>query len=286
MGLQQKIIIGVVLALVVLIPATSFVISYRFRSQTNAKASKPVPKFSLAPLPVPDGKTDLSPQDEFKESLNSPEPSPTSQAEIFFGPTLSFKINIEGRPASDQSAEMFVAIGEGQASSTPQYLLSFSAQVPASGSYSGLSLAGLSTGSTYTAYFKGPAQITSALTFILKPAETDLGTVKLTTGDLNEDNLINSQDYSLGKAAYNSTPSSKNWNPNADFNLDLIINNIDLAIIIKNMGKTGQSGPFTSTVASGSAIFQTPKPIGKPVDEKPILKVPSDNGGFWLFVPN
>lgn len=286
MGLQQRIIIGVVITLVILIPVTSFVISYRFRSQTKARASKPVPKFSLAPLPIPDGKTSLKPQEDFKNSLNSPTPSPTSPAEVFFGPTLSLKLSIEGRPASDQSAEVFIGIGEGQSSATPQYLLSFSAQVPASGAYSGLSLAGLSTGNTYTAYIKAPAQITTALTFTLKPAETDLGTVKLTTGDLNEDNLINTQDYSLAKAAFNSTPDHQNWNPNADFNLDQIVNNIDLAIIIKNMGKTGESGPFTSTVATGSAIFQTPKPIGKPQDAQPILKIPSDNGGFWLFVPN
>lgn len=55
-------------------------------------------------------------------------------------------------------------------------------------------------------------------------------------GDVNGDGKVNVFDlYALGKA-YNSTPGTSNWNPNADLNNDLIVNTEDLSIINDNYG--------------------------------------------------
>lgn len=55
-------------------------------------------------------------------------------------------------------------------------------------------------------------------------------------GDVNDDGKVSVFDlYALGKA-YNSTPGTPNWNPNADLNNDLIINAEDLSIMNDNYG--------------------------------------------------
>lgn len=65
------------------------------------------------------------------------------------------------------------------------------------------------------------------------------GTVQVTiAGDINGDRIVNAYDlYALGKA-FNSTPASFSWNPNADIDNDLVINANDLTILSKNHGKT------------------------------------------------
>lgn len=279
MGLREKIILGVIGLLVVIIPTTSFVISYRFRAQTKAEAQfNRQAKFT--PLPLPKEVSQSSPLKELKKSLDikSSSPTPTSSPEISFGPTLSFKLSIEGRPTTNQSAKTFLGIAQGGAQASPNYLLSFNVDVGQTGAYSGLSLAGLSSGEAYTAYIKTPAQVATSSAFILKPSITDLGVIKLITGDLNEDNLINSADYSIAKQAYGATQASTNWNPNIDFNLDGVINGLDLAIILKNMGKTGSSGPYYSKTATKSGSLKEDIPRGNQI-------VIPTTGGHWLFVP-
>lgn len=194
---------------------------------------------------------------------------------------MSFKVSIEGRPAANQAAKVFVGIAEGTLTSNPKFLLNFNVDVPASGEYSGLSLAGLTTGSTYTALIKGPAQLASTISFTMSPTVTNLNggeAVKLTSGDLNDDNVVNTADYSIAQKAAGTAPGSLNWNENADLNKDGLINAFDLGIISKNMGKTGLSGAWTSPlpkVATPSASLNSP-PVGGPQEE--------DNG-YWIWIP-
>lgn len=57
------------------------------------------------------------------------------------------------------------------------------------------------------------------------------------TGDVNGDGKVDVFDlYALGKA-YNSTPETPNWNPDADLNNDLVVNAEDLSIINENYGR-------------------------------------------------
>jgi hypothetical protein len=65
------------------------------------------------------------------------------------------------------------------------------------------------------------------------------GPITLTVqGDITGDFVVNADDlFALGRA-YMTTPSSSNWNRNADINHDLIVNVTDLEILKKNYGKT------------------------------------------------
>jgi hypothetical protein len=56
-------------------------------------------------------------------------------------------------------------------------------------------------------------------------------------GDVNWDGVINQEDVALIQAAWGSTPSSPNWNSNADLNGDGVVNEKDLAILSANYGK-------------------------------------------------
>lgn len=205
-------------------------------------------------------------------------PSPTPAVNITFGPTLNMKISIEGRPTGKQAAKVFIGLASGTATNKPSYTLTYTIDFPDSGEFKGMSLAGLTPGSTYTAYVKGPSQIDSASTFVMGPTETNLNNdqaLLLLSGDLNEDNTINSLDYDIAKNLYGVTPTWSTWNERADINADQIINNIDISLIIKNMGKTGASSTWYSSnpISSPSASLNISPNNGGP------------SGGYWLWMP-
>lgn len=221
------------------------------------------------------------------EVTTSPQPTstvtitPTPTVNLAFGPILNAKISLEGKAANNMAAKVFMGIGAGNSTVKPTYLLSFTVDFPASGVFSGISLAGLNPGSTYTAYVKGPAQIDQSSTFIMSPTESNLNNSQpliLLSGDMNEDNTINSADLSIVKNSYGAAKTSSMWNERADINGDGVINNIDISFVIKNFGKIGSSGVWYSPVptATGSASLQTASPQGSP---------DSSTGGYWLWLP-
>lgn len=307
--------------MIVLVPLTSILLAQRFKAQETTDTGASSRKITLSSDPAAQGPKevpDTLPEDELKQNTepdssdkpngSSPSPSPSSP-EVFYGPTMNFKVQLEGRPKDKQASKFFVGIAQGAPSSSPQYLLSFNVDVNDSGEYKGLSLAGLTSNESYTAYLKGTAQIATASAFIAKPTISDLGLLKLLSGDLNEDNVINSQDYAIAKTAFRATPEAKNWNKNVDFNLDNVINTLDLSIITKNFGKTGNSGSWysnTTKEASGSASLSggpqleddviappgvtiQPHNINVPNPEfmpsLPSFNQPTGNGGYWIYVP-
>lgn len=200
-----------------------------------------------------------------------------------YGPTLSLKIILEGRPQNDQSGKLFVGIMEGGVTSNPRFLLNFSIDLPNDGQYDNLSLAGLTAGNKYTAILKGAVQIATSSAFTMSPTVSKLNNgdpITLLTGDLNDDNVINSSDYSIEQKALGSTSSSSSWNGAGDFNKDGVINAFDLGYITKNFGQTGASGAWYSPVptqtASPSASLTNASAQGGPPDEQ---------GGYWIWVP-
>lgn len=284
--LQLALIIGFIIVLIS-IPLSLLLIkdSQIFKSQaSDAKktktskqqvTSKPV----TSPQPVPS----TSPLSELQKILESsspgsvPSPTETPAPNLAFGPTLTLKINLEGRPADKNAAKVFIGISAGIATSRPSYILSYTIDFPNTGAFNGISLAGLNPGSNYTAYIKGPAQIVEAITFAMSPTETILygnEPIQLTSGDLNEDNVINSSDYTIAKNLYGIRSTAANWNPRADFNLDGVINNIDLSYVLKNMGKTGDSGTWISSPPPASSSG-TPSAGDRG----------SPSGGYWMWVP-
>lgn len=270
-----------------------------YRDQSQA------PKDASAYSPVTSEKTDLEKQvKEFLSPTPTVEPQPQADqpmagaasplSDVSLGPTLNMKISIEGRAKANYQTKAFVGIAQGKPTTKPKYLLSFTVDFPKSGIFNGLSLAGLESGTAYTAYIKGAAQIDSAATFTLKPTVNILSsssTIALISGDLNEDNIIDASDYTIAKNLYGATPSSSNWNERADLNLDGTVNNIDLLFINKNIGKTGASGVWYSRIT-------TPSSGGAELEEPTQSSVPSlssgyessseasiHSSGYWLWIP-
>jgi len=57
-------------------------------------------------------------------------------------------------------------------------------------------------------------------------------------GDANSDNIVDADDLVVFRLAFGSTLQSGNWNPECDFNRDLIIDARDLRLQGRNYGKT------------------------------------------------
>lgn len=278
---KQRLLLGLFILLILSIPVGAYLVS---QSQTyKSSASKPkqkLPVTSTKPA-TSSAKELLSVSEGNLTEIPSPQPSPSPSTTLAtsFGPTLSLKAKLEGRPEKNQLMKLFVGIMEGDLTANPKFLLSFTVDLPATGIYSNLSLAGLNPGSKYTALLKGTAQIATSSAFIMSPTVTNLNdgqALPLASGDLNDDNVINSADYSIAQKAFGTTPSSSNWNDNIDLNKDGVVNVIDLSIISKNLGTVGASGAWTSplpNIATKSAEINTP--IGSP----------NQGQGYWIWVP-
>ncbi len=222
----------------------------------------------------------------------TPTPTPAATSALSFGPTLNFKISVEGRTDGKEAlSDVFVGIAAGATSSArPNFLLSFTVNIPDSGEYGGLSLAGLDTSSIYTAYIKGPGQIDSASTFSIGPAVTNLNggqPITLLSGDLNEDNTINTADYDIVKGLLGKKTGDADFNPRADFNNDGVINTMDLAYVIRNFGKTGVSGPWYSPIPSPPVSTSSATPAGGALSpmESTSTGSATSGGGYWVWVP-
>lgn len=283
---KLKLLLALYIFIIISIPTGAYLVSQRqtIKSSASEEKNKTVAKSSPKPTSQTSSKQTLL--DLAKKNLATPSatPSPSPEASsptiaTSFGPTIFVKVKLEGRN-SNQSTKLFVGIIEGTLSSNPKYLLNFSVNLPSSGEYSGLSLAGLTVGSTYTALVKGQAQLATAVSFTMSPTETKLNSgsaVSLTSGDLNDDNTINSTDLGIMKSALGATSSSRNWYEIADINKDGVINIIDYSILYKNMGKSGDSGVWVSPIpsATSSAQLKENLPVGSPDSPQ----------GYWIWVP-
>lgn len=303
-SIRQRLLLGLFIVLILAIPLGAYFFAqnqtYKPKPQ-ETKTSNKTAEDSLTDrtetITQPKA-TGSSIKEQLEEALKElPEGSsaPKSQAgsettvATSFGPSLSLKARIEGRKENNQVISLFVGILEGNLGVNPKFLLSFNVNLPADGAYSGLSLAGLSAGATYTALLKGSAQIATSSAFIMSPTETKLNADKplnMLSGDLNDDNVINSADYSIALSAFGQAKESDFWNGLADINLDGVVNVIDLSIIAKNLGQVGASGAWASTPpqstqsaglkASPSSSNQG-SPSGSPAN--------SGESGYWIWIP-
>lgn len=282
---KQRLLLGVYVFILVTIPVGTYLVSQYQTIKSSAseqKSSGPIVK--ITPKPTTSPAKELLSASSGLASTTSPSPSasPSSTPSLAssFGPTLSFKAMLDGRPTNNQATRMFVGIIEGSLTNNPKFLLSFTVDLPATGDYNNISLAGLSPGSQYTALLKGSAQTATSSAFTMSPSVSNLNggnPITLLSGDLNDDNIINSADYSIVQKALGSIPASANWNESADLNKDGTVNAFDLAIVARNMGTTGASGSWTSpipSIATSSAGLSGP-PIGGP----------NESTGYWIWVP-
>lgn len=277
----MRLLLGAYIFIILSIPIASYLVSQQQIVKSRAsETSIPTPK----PTPKASKKENQSPAKELlslsEQAVNTPggressglssEPTPGVSSPTIatsFGPTLSLKASLDGRPLNNQTTKLFVGIMEGSLTANPKFLLSFSVNLASDGSYANLSLAGLTVGNKYTALLKGSAQIATSSAFIMSPTVTNLNNgqaLNMLTGDMNEDNTINSSDYAIVQKALGSK------NEAADFNKDGIVNTFDLAILTKNLGRTGASGAWTSPL---------PKVATKSASLTPAV------GGYWIWIP-
>lgn len=294
---KQRIALGIYIFLLLSIPVGSYLVSQQ--TQTKSKASEEPNTADKIVNRLDNATPSGSARDKIRDLLlsSSPSASPTTSSSasatpttaVTFGPTLNFKLALEGRPTNPpkQAGKVFVGITKGLTiGKQTTYLLSFTIDLPDTGEYEGLSLAGLDAGTQYTAYIKPSAQIATSSAFVMSPGITALNsnkTISLTTGDLNQDNVIDQADYTIALAAYGTRSGGINWNPAVDFNLDGVVNNYDLAYIVKNMAKVGVSGPWISSPSA--KIKTTPQEIGGPKGEIIPQLSPDGQNGYWIWVP-
>lgn len=256
--LKSRIILGAYILVLISIPIGSYLIS---QQQTLiSKASQPKKTKIAIASPAPSASPKSSPK-------LSPSPEPTTATATSFGPTLAGKIELEGRPKTNQAGKLFVGILENLVNN-PTFLLSFTVDLSASGEFANLSLAGLLSGRNYYAVLKGEAQIATSSAFTLSPTVTRLNNaapLNLLSGDLNDDNAVTAADFDLAKASFGK-------NGLADLNKDGVINLLDLSLISKNLGKIGATGVWVSPQPKSATPSGTVNPGGSP--------------GYWIFVPN
>lgn len=302
---RDRIIIAVVVILTLLIPTGAYVLSLRYKTQSNAQEYK---------FPVTSPKAEATTSSKLQDALDRLNQSSsksstgatagtqtttetgtdsTTDSQLILGPSLGFSVILQGRPLDNQTTKAFLGIAAGTPTTRPTYLLSFMVNIPASGAFDGISLTGLETGQTYTAYLKGDAQIATSSSFVVKATPTNLAALNLLTGDVNEDNVIDNLDYNLVKAAVGTNPSSQKWNALYDFNMDNVINSWDLNIILSNLGKIGASGAWYSYTPIATASAQTTSLLTKPntgSESSEItpgtVKANQGKPGYWMWVPN
>lgn len=299
---QQLLIIGF-LFLIIFIPLLLFLIGQRMQAEKLPTISYDPKGLSFAHNTTltqsPPPASTPNPRDVLGLATQSPTPPPETQPS-FYGPTLSFKVALEGRPANQQQSKIFIGIAQGMPTENPSYLLSYTVDVPPSGSYSGVSALGLLPGTTYTAYLKGPVQLVKAVPFNMSLNGTSLNSdqpISLTTGDLNQDNYIDNSDLQIEQNLLGTTPKSSNWNPNADFNQDKVVNTLDLLLIRKNQNLVGDSGKWYSAPSTAStsarldpieserAQLNTTPSVGG-AEPSPSINPNGSTNGHWMWVPD
>lgn len=276
-----KITFFLFLMLLLIIPSGVFLLSERYKVQKGLNfglnLNKPITNI---PKEVPN----LSPIDELKNALkNLTSDQQTPPAPL--GPSMDLKISLEGRPLNNFSTKLFLGLAQGEeAIRNPEYLLILQIDIPKSGEYKNISLAGLSPGTSYVVYLKGLNTIDQAVKFNLGTnivKLNNLEAIRLTAGDLNEDNIINNDDVKIVQKFLGATSKLETYSQNADFNLDGVINNFDLKIVSDNLNKAGDSGPWFSKIkpSTGTTL---PESSSSGLENEMIKEV---EGGYWLFVP-
>lgn len=293
--LKSRLFLGIYIFIILSIPIGAYLASQNqdvSSEATETKDTKKAPLTSSSPSPKPTtsaAKELLDLSEKSGKDFDSPDSadeleslSPTIATS--FGPTLSLSTTLEGRSEGNQKTKLFIGIIDGALTSNPKFILSFTVDLPSSGSYSNLSLAGLSTGKTYTALIKDSSHIATSSAFTMSANVTNLNggkTLNLLAGDLNDDNVINTADFAIVVGAFGATLSSKNWNALADLNKDGLINTVDLGFVIKNMGKAGASGAWTSPL---------PQLSGSPGELSEATSsatggIPDESQGYWIWIP-
>lgn len=284
---KHRLLLGVYVFLILSIPIGSYLASQTqiFKSKASEGTVVKVGTEKIASRLTNTSASKTLLQDSENNALNNSASSsadtvdePSATIADTFGPTLSLKATLEGRPADNQATKLFIGIVEGVLGANPKFLLSFTIDLPKNGVYEKLSLAGLTVGNQYTALIKGGAQIATSSAFTMAANVTNLNngeTLNMLSGDLNDDNAVTSADFDIAQKALGSKSGSENWNELADLNKDGIVNTFDLSIVKRNIAQTGASETWISPTP---ATTSTSININNAVGSAPLE-------GYWMWIP-
>jgi subtilase family serine protease len=103
----------------------------------------------------------------------------------------------------------------------------------------GFALSAVPSG-TYTVHIKGAKWLASDVMGIVVNGGSAAGAnATLLPGDINGDNVVDIQDFSVLAAAFGSDPSTANWNPDADLNCDGVVDINDFSLLAADFGLSG-----------------------------------------------
>lgn len=128
---RDRIIVAAILILVILIPTGTYVLSLRFKTQSQAQEYN---------VPVTSPKTEATTSSKLQEALDRLNQSQgqtsgvqtttetgtdgsSLDSQLLLGPTLGFSLILQGRPLDNQSTQAFVGIAAGTPTTNPTYLL-------------------------------------------------------------------------------------------------------------------------------------------------------------------
>ena len=127
--LKTRLLLGLYVFLILCIPIGAYLVSQQ--QTVKSRASEATAGASLKVSPKPKASTSSSSAKQLLNALESSNLLPSSAPELetdsptiatSFGPTLSLKIALEGRPANNQATKLFVGIVEGSLASNPKFI--------------------------------------------------------------------------------------------------------------------------------------------------------------------
>ena len=65
----------------------------------------------------------------------------------------------------------------------------------------------------------------------------DMGTLR--AGDANDNNVVNSADFTILKNTFGKGPGDPGYDPHGDFNSDNVVNSQDMSLLKLNFGQGG-----------------------------------------------
>jgi photosystem II stability/assembly factor-like uncharacterized protein len=93
-------------------------------------------------------------------------------------------------------------------------------------------------GQSYTLAIKGVKWLQKDVSVDSTTGATGV-TATLLAGDINDDNVVDLNDFGLLAEAFGSAAGSTNWNPNADLNCDGVVDLNDFSLLATNFGASG-----------------------------------------------
>jgi alpha-tubulin suppressor-like RCC1 family protein len=96
---------------------------------------------------------------------------------------------------------------------------------------------------TYNIGILGPKWLRTTLTGVTVNANLTGVNASLLPGDLNGDNVVDIDDFTLLISAFGSDPTTGNWNINADLNGDGVVDIEDFSLLAADYGLTGDPAP-------------------------------------------